>query len=192
MTVLILGLVLFLGVHSLRIGGDGLRDQLRGRLGEGAFKGLYSIVSGIGLGLVIWGYALAREQPMVLWPAMGWTRHVAALLVLVSFILLAAAYVPGNSIKSKLHHPMVLAVKLWAFAHLLANNTLADLLLFGAFLVWAVLNFKSARQRDRVTGAVYAPGSTARTAVTVVVGLVAYGVFAFWLHAAWIGVRPMG
>lgn len=192
MTVLIIGLVLFLGVHSLRIGGEGVREQWRGRLGAGGYKGLYSLVSAVGLGLVIWGYALAREQPVVLWPAMAWTRHLAALLVLVSFVLLAAAYVPGNSIKAKLHHPMVLSVKVWALAHLLANNTLADVVLFGAFLVWAVLDFKSARRRDQAMAVVYPAGGLVRTVVTMVAGLVAYGVFAFGLHAAWIGVSPMG
>jgi uncharacterized membrane protein len=190
MTSLIFGLILFLGIHSLRLGGDGLRDQLRQRWGEGAYKGLYSLVSVLGFGLIIWGYGQARLDPVVLWPAMGWTRHLAALLVLVSFVLLVAAYVPGNGIKARLHHPMVLSVKVWAFAHLLANNTLADVLLFGSFLVWAVLAFRSARQRDRAAGTVYPGGSTGKTMLTAVIGLVAYLVFALWLHAAWIGVRP--
>jgi uncharacterized membrane protein len=119
-------------------------------------------------------------------------RHVAALLTLVAFVMLAAAYVPRNAIKARLKHPMVLGTKVWAFAHLIANNTLADLVLFGAFLVWAVLDFRSARQRDAAAGTVYAPGTAAMTAVTVVVGVVAWAVFAFWLHAAWIGIAPMG
>lgn len=192
MTALMAGLVLFLGVHSIRLFGEGWRSQARTRLGEGAYKGLYSLLSALGLGLIVWGYGLARQDPVVLWPAMGWTRHLAALLVLISFVLLTAAYVPGNGIKARLHHPMVLGVKVWALAHLLANNTLADLLLFGSFLVWAVLDFRSARQRDRAMGTTYPAGSAGRTAVTAMVGLVAYVVFAFWLHAAWIGVRPMG
>jgi hypothetical protein len=123
---------------------------------------------------------------------MAWTRHLASLLTLVAFVLLAAAYVPGNGIKAKLHHPMVLGVKVWALAHLLANHTLADLLLFGGFLVWAVLSFRAARARDRAAGTVYPPGTPARTAIAVVVGLVAWAVFAFWAHGAWIGVRPFG
>jgi uncharacterized membrane protein len=98
--------------------------------------------------------------------------------------------VPRNHIKAKLKHPMIIGVKLWAFGHLIANNTLADLVLFGAFLVWAVLDFRSARRRPL-------PGSTAAasgvmTGVTVVVGVVAWAVFAFWLHARWIGISPMG
>ena len=106
--------------------------------------------------------------------------------------LLAAAYVPGNGIKARVHHPMVLGVKVWALAHLLANHTLADLLLFGGFLVWAVLCFRAARQRDRAAGTVYPPGSLPMTLVTVVAGTAAWAGFSFWAHAAWIGVRPFG
>ena len=134
----------------------------------------------------------ARLQPVPLWAPMAWTRHVAALLTLVAFIVLFAAYVPGNSIKARLHHPMVLGVKIWALAHLLANHTLADALLFGGFLLWAVLCFRAARARDRVAGTVYAAGSLMPTLVTVVVGTVAWAVFAFWAHGALIGVRPFG
>lgn len=191
MTALIVGLVLFLGVHSLRLRNDDLRDRLRARCGESGFKGLYSLVSAVGLGLIVWGYGLARETPIVLWPTMTWTRHLAALLVLLSFVLITAAYVPGNAIKARLHHPMVLGVKVWALAHLLANNTLADLVLFGSFLIWAVLCFKSARRRDCATGMVYPAGHGARTGITIVLGSLAYGVFAMWLHAMLIGVRPL-
>ena len=116
-----------------------------------------------------------HQQPVLLWTPPVAMRHIAALLTLVSFVLLAAAYVPGNGFKAKLRHPMVLGVKVWALAHLLANGTLADVLLFGGFLVWAVLCFRAAA-----------------TAITVVVGAVAWAVFAFWAHGAWIGVRPFG
>jgi uncharacterized membrane protein len=112
--------------------------------------------------------------------------------MLVSFILLAAAYVPGNGIKARVHHPMVIGVKVWAFAHLLANHTLADLLLFGSFLAWAVLDFRSARQRDRAAGTVYAPGSLPKTLVAVVAGTVVWAVFSFWAHGVLFGVRPFG
>lgn len=190
MMTLIAGLVLFLGVHSLRLGGDGLRNSLQTRCGPGGYKGLYSLVSVLGFGLIVWGYGQARLDPVVLWPAVGWARHLAALLVLASFVMLAAAYVPGNNIKARLHHPMVLSVKVWALAHLLANNTLADVLLFGSFLVWAVLDFRSARRRDRAAGTVYSAGSTGKTVLAAAIGLVVYLVFALWLHAAWIGVRP--
>jgi len=192
MTVLILGLILFLGMHSVRIFADGWRSTQIARRGAGAWKGLYTLVSLIGFGLIIWGYGLARAQPVALWAPQPWARHLASLLMLFSFILLAAAYVPRNGVKSWLHHPMVLGVKAWALAHLLANHTLADLLLFGSFLVWAVLDFRSARRRDRAAGTVYPHGSVVGTLITVVVGIVAWAAFAFWAHAWLFGVSPIG
>lgn len=190
MIPLILGLVLFLGMHSIRIFADDWRTRQRAKLGEGAWKGLYSVVSAVGFVLIVWGYGVARAQPIPIWEPPIWTRHAAALLTLVAFVLLAAAYVPRNAIKAKVHHPMVAGVKVWALAHLLANGTLADILLFGAFLVWAVLAFKSMRQRDRAEGKTYPPGQGGATAIAVAVGAAAWAVFAFWLHAWWIGVAP--
>lgn len=192
MAMLILGLVLFLGVHSVRIVADGWRSAQIAQRGEGLWKGLYTVASLAGFGLIVWGYGQARGAPVVLWAPMAWTRHAAALLMLLAFVLLAAAYVPRNAIKARLHHPMLLATKTWALAHLLANNTLADVLLFGSFLVWAVSSFRAARARDRVAGTVYPPGTLVRTALTVVIGLAAWAAFAFWAHEAWIGVRPIG
>ena len=192
MLVLILGLVLFLGTHSVRIFAEPWRSRTLARVGEARWKGVYAVVSLVGFVLLVWGYGLARQQPVLLWTPPVAMRHIAALLTLLSFVLLAAAYVPGNGLKAKLHHPMVLGVKVWAFAHLLANGTLADLLLFGSFLVWAALNFRAARGRDRAAGVAYPPGRAAATAITVVVGVVAWVVFAFWAHGALIGVRPFG
>ena len=106
--------------------------------------------------------------------------------------LLAAAYVPGNAIKARLRHPMVLGVKAWALAHLLANGLLAQVLLFGAFLLWAVLDFRAARQRDRASPVALAPGRAGPTVAAVLVGTLAWAAFAFWAHGAWIGVRPFG
>lgn len=192
MLVLILGLVLFLGTHSVRIFAEPWRSRTLARVGEARWKGAYAVVSLIGFVLLVWGYGLARQQPVLLWTPPVAMRHIAALLTLVSFVLLAAAYVPGNGLKAKLRHPMVLSVKVWAFAHLLANGTLADLLLFGGFLVWAVLCFRAARGRDRAAGVATSPGRAASTATAVVVGTVAWAVFAFWAHGALIGVRPFG
>ena len=195
MGVLILGLVLFLGVHSVRIVAEGWRGHMLARLGEGPWKGLYSLVSAAGLVLVVWGYGLARQQPVVLWTPPRGMNHLAALLMLASFVVLAPAYVPGNAIARRLKHPMVLGVKVWALAHLLANGTLADAVLFGAFLVWAVLDFRSARRRPLTGhrepgGAV--PVSGSRTAAAVAGGVALWAVFAFWAHAWLIGVRPLG
>lgn len=192
MSLLILGLVVFLGMHSTRIFAEAWRQRVRGRLGDNGWKGLVSVLSIAGFVLIVVGYGQARMQPMVLWPSPTWTKHLAALLTLPAFVLVGAAYVPGNMIKARLHHPMVLGVKAWALAHLLANNTLADLLLFGGFLAWSVLSYTAARRRDRADGTVYAPGRAGPTFVAVAVGLAAWAAFAFWLHAAWIGVRPFG
>lgn len=193
MLTLVAGLVLFLGAHSVRVFAEGWRASTLASVGEKAWKGVYSLVSIAGFVLVVVGYGLARQNPVVLWsqPPVA-MRHVAALLTLVAFVLLAAAYVPGNQLKAKLHHPMVLGVKVWALAHLLANNTLADLVLFGSFLLWAVLDYRAARKRDRDLVTVYPAGSASRTVITVVAGTVAWAVFAFWLHRVWIGVSPMG
>jgi uncharacterized membrane protein len=192
MTALVLGLLLFLGAHSVRIVAEPWRTHMRARIGEGAWKGAYSVLSAVGLVLIVWGYGLARQDPVALWTPMTWARHLGALLTLVAFVLLAAAYVPGNAIKARLHHPMVLGVKVWALAHLLANHTLADLLLFGGFLLWAVLSFRAARQRDAAAGTVYRPGALVPTLATGVAGIAAWAFFAFWAHGAWFGVRPFG
>lgn len=192
MTALIVGLVIFLGVHSVRVFAEDWRTATRARWGENAYKGLYSLVSVAGFVLMVWGYGLARQQPVLLWLPPMWARHLAALLTLPAFVLLVAAYVPGNSIKARLHHPMILGVKTWAFAHLLTNGMLAAELLFGAFAAWAVMSFRAARRRDRLDQVSYAPGRLVPTLVTVAVGLVAWAGFAFWGHAALIGVRPFG
>jgi Predicted membrane protein len=193
MITLLAGLVLFLGVHSTRIVAEGWRSDMVARIGEKPWKGVYSLLSIAGFVLLVWGYGMARQDPVVLWGAPPVAmRHVAALLTLLAFVLVAAAYVPGNQLQARLHHPMMLGVKLWALAHLLANNTLADVVLFGAFLAWAVLAFRAARRRDTQAGRVYPAGRPGRTVAAVAAGAVAWAVFAFWLHGAWIGVRPMG
>jgi uncharacterized membrane protein len=192
MALLVLGLVIFLGVHSVRIVADGYRSAFIARRGLGAWKGLYSIASLVGFVLIVWGYGQARQHPVVLWPPSGGAYHLGVLLTLLSFILLAAKDVPGNGIKARLHHPMVLGVKVWAFAHLLANHTLADLVLFGSFLVWSIASFAAARRRDRAAGTVYPPGRLSRTLLTVGVGVALWLVFALWLHGWLIGVRPFG
>jgi uncharacterized membrane protein len=192
MTLLIAGLLIFLGAHSLRIVADPWRARRIEQLGLGPWKGIYSLVSLLGFALIVWGYGIARGAPAVVWAPPTWTRHLAALLTLPAFVLLAAAKVPGNGIKSAVGHPMIAGVKVWAFAHLLANGTLAAVVLFGAFLVWAIFDFIAARRRDRVAGTLPAAGSAPRTLVTIIVGFAAWGVFAFVLHGPLIGVRPFG
>ena len=192
MIYLILGLIIFLGAHSVRIVADDWRSTTRKRLGERLWKGLYSAASLLGLGLIVWGFSLARQQPVQLWSPPGAMRHLAWLLSLIAFVLLAAAYVRGNDIKAYIHHPMVLAVKVWALAHLLANGNIAHVVLFGSFLMWAIFNFKAARQRDLVAGTPYFQSTTGATGITVALGVGAWIAFALWLHGLLIGVRPMG
>ncbi len=190
MTILILGLLLFLGAHSIRIFADPWRAAQIARIGEMRWKGVYSLLSAVGLGLITWGYGVARTGDMVLWVPPLPMRHVAAGLTLPAFILLVAAYLPGSHIKARVGHPMVAGVKLWALAHLLANGSLADLLLFGGFLAWAVASFAAARRRDRAAGRTYAVLGWPRDAAVAAIGIAAWVGFAFWGHAALIGVGP--
>ncbi len=192
MTWLVLGLVLFLGAHSVRIVAEGWRAQMLRRIGELPWKGLMALLSVAGFALIVWGYGQARLETVALWTPPRGMAHGAALLMLLAFILLVAAYVPGNALKAKLRHPMVLSVKVWALAHLLSNGNLADVVLFGSFLVWAVLDFRAARRRDREQMLRTAPVRTLPTLVTLVAGAAAWAGFAFWAHVRWIGVSPFG
>ncbi|MBN1240391.1 MAG: NnrU family protein [Gammaproteobacteria bacterium] len=183
---LIAGMILFFGVHSIAIVAPAWRGRMLERLGEGKWKGIYSLLAAAGLVLLIYGYGQARQQPVVLYTPPFWTRHVAALLLLPVFPMLFAAYLPGR-IRAALKHPMLAAVKLWALAHLIANGMLADVLLFGGFLVWAVADRISLKRRPpKPTPA--APPRRANDAVAVVLGLAVYGAFVLWLHGLLIGV----
>lgn len=192
MRILILGLLIFLGTHSVRIVADGWRTVRIAAMGEKAWKGAYTLLSLLGFGLIVWGYGEARLNPAILWPTPTWTRHVVALLTLPAFLLIVAAYVPDNRIKVAVGHPMVAGVKLWALAHLLANGTSADLALFGSFLVWAAASFRAARARDRAAGIARRAGPVSRDIAVLLIGGLAWAVFAFKLHVMLIGVRPFG
>lgn len=191
MLVLILGLVLFLGMHSLRIFADGWRTRQIARLGLMPWKGLYSLVAIAGFVLICWGFVLARHHPVLLYVPPMWLIRLNALFTLAAFVLLAAARVPRNGIKARLHHPQVLAVKTWAFGHLLAIGMLRDVVLFGAFLLWAIVLYAASRRRDRREGTTYPPGTFKGTLIAIVAGVVAWALFAFWLHALLIGVKPV-
>ena len=192
MTTLIAGLVLFLGAHSVRIFAEGWRSAQIARAGLGAWKAIYSIVSLAGFAMIVWGYGQTRLAPVDLWFPPVWTRHAASLLTLPAFVLLAAAYVPGTRIKAMVGHPMVAGVKLWAFAHLLSNGRLGDIVLFGAFLAWAIADFIASRRRDRAAGTRPAVGPVSRDLLAGAIGVVAWAAFAFVLHGWLIGVRPFG
>lgn len=192
MTYLILGLVLFLGAHSVRIVADDWRTARLAAVGERPWKLVYSLISIVGFVLIVYGYGQARLAPVVLYAPPVWTKHLAALLTLPAFILIAAAYVKGTRIKARVGHPMVLGVKLWAFAHLISNGTLADVVVFGSFLLWAVLDYIAARRRDRAAGTVYPVGPVSRDLIAIGVGGLAWAIFGFALHGPLIGVRPFG
>lgn len=189
MSYLIAGLALFFGTHVISIVALDWRNRTAARLGENAWKGLYSLVAIGGFVLMLWGYGLARQDPVLLYAPPTWLRHLAALLMLPVFPLLLAAYLPGR-IKAATKHPMLAATKFWALAHLLANGTLGDVLLFGSFLAWAVadrISFKHREQRP-IPGA---PPSKANDIVAVVAGLLIYVAFVKWLHVLFFGVVPM-
>ncbi|HBN15736.1 MAG: hypothetical protein CMQ46_00255 [Gammaproteobacteria bacterium] len=191
MIMLITGLVIFLTTHSASILYPSLRSRMIERMGAGGWKGVYSVLSIVSLVLIVYGYGIARQTPFWLWQPPAGLRHLALLLTLPAFILLVATYIPANRIKARIGHPMLLGVKFWALAHLLANGSLADILLFGGFLAWAVMGFVILRRRDRVNAVTYSSGTLKGDIMTIVIGIVSWAVFAMYLHVYLIGVSPM-
>jgi uncharacterized membrane protein len=190
MPLLIAGLVLFLGVHSVAIVAPSFRNRTIQRMGEGAWKGLYALISLAGFVLICYGFGLARQAPVVLYSPPTWLRHLALLVMLPVFPLLIAAYLPGR-IKTAAKHPMLAAVKFWAFAHLLANGSLADVLLFGGFLAWAVVDRISVKRRATPQVLRTAPPGPWNDAIAVVLGLAVYALLIGWAHVRLFGVSPL-
>jgi uncharacterized membrane protein len=188
MTVLLLGLILFLGSHSVSILAPSWRDAQVRQRGEKAWKAAYAIVSGAGLALIVFGYGLARQSPIVVYTPPMALRHLAWLLMLPVFVLLFAAYLPGR-IQAMAKHPMLLATKLWATAHLLANGNLGDVLLFGGFLAWAVADRISMKRRV-VRPKAELPAGRYNDLIAIVGGLLLYVLIFFHLHVWLIGVSP--
>jgi uncharacterized membrane protein len=182
---LIVGLIVFLGAHSASIIAPAWRDATAARLGN-AWRGIYSVVSIVGFALIIYGYGLARTMPAILYVPPLWLRYVAVLLMLFVFPLLLATYLPGR-IKQATRHPMLAATKIWATAHLLANGALADVVLFGTFLAWAVADRVSLKRRAPRAIATL-PATPANDAIAVGGGLAIYLAFVLWLHLRWFGV----
>ena len=190
MTYLIAGLVIFLGVHSVSIVAPSWRDRMATRMGQWGWKALYGVVSLAGFWLIVRGYAMARAEPTIVYLPPAGLRHVAALLMFPVFPLLLAAYLPGW-LQRVTKHPMLVAVKLWAVAHLLANGMLADLLLFGSFLAWAVADRISFKHRaPRAVPSL--PRTGFNDVAAIVVGLILYVWFVGIGHVRLIGVAPMG
>jgi uncharacterized membrane protein len=192
MWLLIAGLIVFLGLHSARIAASDWRAGQMARMGEGPWKAIYSLLSIAGFVLLIWGFGEARQHPQLLYVPPMWLRHANALFTLIAFVLVAAAYVPRNHFKAKLGHPMYAGIKIWALGHLLATGMLHDVVLFGAFLIWAVAGFMVSRRRDRGAGVTYPAGTLVGDLLTVAIGIALWAAFAFFLHARWIGVAPFG
>ena len=191
MTLFVAGLLVFLGIHSLSIVAPRWRDAQAARMGENAWKGLYAVASIVSLVAMIYGYGIARQLPVMVYAPSMALRHLAFLLMLPVFPLLVAAYLPGR-IKRLARNPMLLAVILWAASHLLANGTLNDLLLFGAFLVWAVADLISVSRRPNVRPVPSAPASAINDVIVVVAGLGLYAFVLLWAHARVVGVSPLG
>ncbi len=190
MTLLVLGLMVFLGMHAFSMARP-QRAAVVARLGEGPYKGLYSLISFAGIVLIVIGYGQYRQSGYIpVWDPPVWTRHLALLLVWAAFVCIAAAYLPGR-IKRILKHPMLAGVKIWALAHLIANGDLGSIILFGSFLAWAVAARIGVKRRDEAIphGAPLEPQSGFRNdALAIVIGTVAYIAFVVWLHPMLIGV----
>ena len=189
MAVLIAGLVVFLGIHSVSIFAPELRTRILGRWGEGPWKAAYGLISLIGFALLVYGFGIARQSPVVLYAPPHWMRHVTLLFMLPVFPLILAAYLPGR-IKTAAKHPMLAAVTFWAFGHLLANGLLADVLLFGGFLAWAVADRITLKRRTQTIKT--APPAPYNDVLAIVLGLALYALFFGWAHVRLFGVSPLG
>jgi uncharacterized membrane protein len=184
MTLLIIGIIVFLGIHLLPTFPH-VRGGLIERLGENGYKILFAVLSIAGFALLVWGFA---EAPVIqVWSPPAWTRWVAIVLMLPAFIFLVAAYVPGQ-IKARVKHPFLIAIKTWALAHLIANGDLASIILFGSFLAYAVYDriaLKGRKPTELIGTA--AQGGSRNDLIAVVFGVLFYVVFLVWLHPLLIG-----
>ncbi len=189
MAWLIVGLVVFLGVHMVSVIAPDWRNAQVARIGEGPWKGLYSLASAVGLGLIVWGYGAARASSSALYVLPSGMRHLALLLMLPVFPLLIATYLRGR-IQRTVGNPMLIAVILWSVAHLLANGSVADTVLFGSVLLWAVLDLASARRRPARSGPGL-PFKPVNDIVSIAVGLAIYAAFLVGLHRWLFGVAPL-
>lgn len=186
MNWLVAGLIIFFSVHSISIINEPWRDRIVAKMGEGPWKGIYSVAAAIGFFLIVWGYGLARQESAVLYFSAPWLMPLSMLLLIPVFPLLLATYSPGR-IRTFSRHPMLIATILWAFAHLLVNGRLTDVLLFGSFLVWSGLDLFSMRHRVQ-RPVPSAPALRFNDLITLVLGLAFYGMFVVWLHSMLIGV----
>ena len=188
MSIFFIGLLIFIGIHSISIVNESWRNRMVNKIGEWAWKGMYSLVSIFGFMLIILGYGVVRYDSVVLYTPPLWLQHFSLLVLVPVFPLLVGAYFPGR-IKAATKHPMLISVKLWAVAHLFLNGSLVDVFLFGSFLTWAVWDRISIQRRQPrpIPGAPY---SSFNDIIACVVGIGLYLTFVFWLHELLIGVPP--
>ncbi|MCZ7450755.1 NnrU family protein [Agrobacterium rhizogenes] len=192
MLFLALCLVLFFLTHLLKVLAPQFRARMIAKLGEGPFKGLYSVASLITLGLVIFAFGEARQETGMLWNPPVWTSHLAVTLMLPAMICLIASLIPAGNIAVKTKHPLILSVKIWALAHLLANGETSSILLFASFLAWGVVMRISLKRRERAGEKVLRPFVSGRYDVVAIVGgIVLWGAFILKLHEWLIGVQPI-
>ena len=192
MTILLLGMVVFLGVHSVRIVADDWRSRTIARIGAQRWKGLFTLASAAGLALVVWGFGIARQSPVVLWARPAWAAHTGAALMLPAMVALLGPYLGRSHINALLRHPMLCGTMLFGVAHLLANNTLADLVLFGGFALWAALDLASALARDRSAGTPRPVPVLSHTLRHAAVGTAVWAAFGVSVHRLLFGVSPFG
>lgn len=192
MALLVLGIVIFLGMHLVRVVAPGVRTSFIERNGKNAWMGIYAVISLVGLGLIIYGFGEARAVTGMLYNPPVFLKHISLLLMLLAFICLAAGFLPAGRIAVAVKHPQILSIKIWALAHLLANGETSSVLLFGSFLAWAVVMRISMKRRQRA-GELVLPvfRSSSYDLLAVVIGLVAYGLFIWKLHELLIGVAPI-
>lgn len=189
MTLLIVGLALFFATHAVSIINEPWRDRMVARIGLKPWKGFYSVIAIVGFLLIVRGYSAVRVEPIVLYTPPAWLVYVSAVLMLFVFPLLLASFLPGR-IRTAVKHPLLAATKTWALAHLLTNGTLADVLLFGGFLIWAAADRISLNRRaQRPVPA--APATGFNDLIAVAGGLTFYALFVVWAHQAWFGVGPI-
>ena len=191
MTYLVLGLIVFIGTHSVRIVADGWRAAAIGRMGALPWKAVYALLSIAGFALMLWGFGQARHDTQRLWTPPAWGRPAAGVLMLASMVLIVGYFFKRSHISTAVHHPMLWSVVLWGAAHLLANGKPADVALFGALLAWGCADLWSCYARDRAAGTAYPPGAWPVTAANVALGLAAWVGVVLWFHPVVIGVRLM-
>lgn len=192
MVLLLIGLFLFIGVHSARIFAEGPRLAFINRFGDGVWKSAYTLLSIVGLVLIILGYRNAAPSAFVIWVPPFALVHIAALLMIFAFILVVAAYLPAGRLKPAVKHPMVLGVKVWAFAHVLINGMSHEIVLFGTFLVWAIADYAAARRRDRAMGLQYIAGPVRNDLLSIAGGAALWAGFVFAAHEWLFGIAPLG